>query len=212
MSTTERRAKFNYNSAQLAAGLILITLLVLAPTAKVKTKPKHIELGSLTKLDVIERKLRLLHESANEVTALYEQDVAPLEQELHKRALDPMMARRAAWAIVKEAKARHLNPRLILEILKAENPWLITDTTSSAGAIGWMQVMPFHQSETHPCGNDLTDGPTNVCYGADILRSYLGSAMSSAIRVALLRYNGCVRTPGCEAYADNIMVNLEEES
>jgi soluble lytic murein transglycosylase-like protein len=80
--------------------------------------------------------------------------------------------------------------------------------SGSGGAVGWMHVMPFHASAVHPCGPDLTDGPTSVCYGADILRSYLGEALDAAIRAALLRYNGCVRTPGCEAYADLVLRNL----
>lgn len=155
----------------------------------------------------LEARVRVLEASQSEVQALYKDEVAPIEALLVGRARTPALARRAAWALVVEAKARDLSPRLIAGVLRIENPWLVTDTASFAGAVGWMQVMPSHLGERRhsECGPDLSDGPTSVCYGADVLRWYIGAALDDAIRIALLRYNGCVRTPGCERYADDVL-------
>lgn len=161
----------------------------------------------------MERKASVLLESATEVERRYWTDVYPIEAGLLStgRVRDPGMARQAAWAIVLESERRHLSPRLIAEVMKVENPWLVRDTVSYAGAVGWMQVMPFHAADgAHPCGTDLTDGPTSVCFGADILREYIGRALDDALRQALLRFNGCRTTPGCERYAVDIMAALEE--
>jgi soluble lytic murein transglycosylase-like protein len=163
----------------------------------------------LSRLDLLERQAAILSQSMDEVTTKYYRDVRPIETALLRRASRPDLAKAAAWAVVREAESRHLSPALVAAVLQVENPWLAPDTVSYAGAVGLMQVMPFHVSDNHPCGVDLTDGDTNVCYGADILRSYLGRALDDALRVALLRYNGCVRTPGCERYAAHVTARLD---
>jgi hypothetical protein len=45
----------------------------------------------------------------------------------------------------------------------------------------------------------MQDVRTNVCLGTAVLRIALDA--SDSVREALLRYNGCVRTPGCSRYA-----------
>jgi len=157
----------------------------------------------------MERQVALLGASMDEVIARYVRDVAPIEQALLRRARDPWLARVASWALVAEAEERDLSPRLVSKVLRVENPWLATDTTSSAGAVGWMQVMPLHVTDDHPCGTDLTDGPTSVCYGSAILREYIGRALDRAVREGLNAYNGCVRTPGCESYATRVTEQIE---
>uniref|UniRef100_A0A6M3K986 Putative transglycosylase n=1 Tax=viral metagenome TaxID=1070528 RepID=A0A6M3K986_9ZZZZ len=193
-----------------AGGVGLTLVLVLSP--RPMPAPELVDLRTLdARLSKIERQARLLSGSAVEVERRYGADVEPIELALLStgRVRDPLSARVAAWALVREAESRHLSPALLAAVLQVENPWLIPDTTSFVGAVGWMQVMPFHAEDgSHPCGPDLTDGPTSVCFGADILRSYLGSALDDAIRVALLRYNGCVTTPGCEVYADHVLRRL----
>ena len=161
-------------------------------------------------LDKYERMARLLSESADEVLAVYAQDVEPIELALLStgRVRDPMQARLAAWALVRESGPRHLSPVLLARIMRVENPWLKTDTTSSAGAVGWMQAMPFHEREDHPCGTDLTDGDVNVCYGAGLWREYLGQALDVAISKALLRYGGFVRAPGGDRYVARVLEGI----
>ena len=194
-----------WTGALIASGVVLVLALVAVPQHA--PSREQVELRTFdAALGKSERKARLLTESADEVLGVYVADVEPIERALLPRARDPILARQAAWALVREAKTRHLSPALLAAVLQVENPWLVPDTTSYAGAVGWMQVMPFHAADgDHPCGTDLKDGPTSVCFGADILRGYLGTALDQAIRAALLRYNGCIRTPGCEAYADHVL-------
>jgi soluble lytic murein transglycosylase-like protein len=156
------------------------------------------------RLEKAERQASLLSSSMKEVELRYLREVYPIEQALLKRAVDPRMASLAAWAIVKEAESREVSPALIAAIMQVENPWLIPDTVSFAGAVGLMQIMPLHEG-MRGCEGKMTDGPTSVCYGVDILRQYLGEALDNAIRTALLRYNGCKNTPGCEVYAEQVM-------
>ncbi len=195
-----------------AVSVALATLLWMAsapPQAPVPTtEPVAPDISA--RLGVLERRARLLVESANEVEARYWRDVEPIERALLFRARNPGLARLAAWAVVREAESRHLPPELLAAVMQVENPWLVQDTVSFAGAVGWMQVMPFHAEDGgHPCGSDLTDGPTSVCYGADILRKYLGAALDEAIQRALLRYNGCMSAPGCEMYADRVLARMQ---
>jgi len=200
----------SWTGALVAGGVALTVALVAAPRPDVSRE--LVELRALdARLAKMERQAGLLEESAREVRDRYWRDVEPIERALLRRARSPELAKAAAWALVREAEGRHLSPALLAAVLRVENPWLVPDTVSYAGAVGWMQVMPLHVTEGHPCGEDLTDGPTSVCYGADILRGYLGRALDDAIRAALLRYNGCVSTPGCEIYATKV-VNLTENS
>lgn len=195
-------------AARALVGVTLAALIWLAPARAPVQEAVAPDLSG--RLAVMEQKARLLTESADEVERRYAVDVLPIESALLStgRVRDHRLARVAAWALVREAESRHLSPALLAAVMQVENPWLVSDTVSFAGAVGWMQVMPFHADESNPCGSDLTDGPTSVCFGADILRGYLGTALDKAIRVALLRYNGCVRTPGCENYAETVTRRL----
>lgn len=194
---------------RLVAGAVLLVVLVFAPSAAPQAEAFTPDL--VPTLAAMERKVAALSASMDEVTLRYVRDVHPIEMSMLKRARDPGMARAAAWAIVLEAEERHLSPALVAAVMQIENPWLVTDTTSNAGAVGWMQVMPMHLTDAryNGCGADLTDGPTSVCYGTTILRDYIGRALDDAIRTALNRYNGCVRTPGCEVYADHVLARAQ---
>jgi len=61
-----------------------------------------------------------------------------------------------------------------------------------------MQVMPHWRKDIRDCGTDLGDIAVNVCFGTRILRIALDETAS--VRTALLRYNGCLRSPTCHAY------------
>ena len=164
-------------------------------------------------LAVMERKARLLGESADEVLAVYATDVEPIERGLLASGLvrDVRDARTAAWAVVRETDRRLMSPQLIASVLREENPWLKKDTVSSAGAVGWGQIMPFHVDGgwRGECGVDLEDGPTSVCYSVAILRSELAPRLVQAVRDALNAYSGCVRRPGCKLYAGRVMARLD---
>jgi len=190
----------------IAVGLIAAPFL--PRTTRTRIEPT--EPDPMAQVVTMERQAAALSASMDGDVTRYVREVFPIERALLRRARDPWLARQAAWALVLEAEERDLSPRLVFKVLRVENPWLAADTVSSAGAVGWMQVMPMHVVEDHPCGTDLTDGITSVCYGSTILREYLGRALDRAIRESLNAYNGCVRTPGCETYATKV-VNLTED-
>jgi soluble lytic murein transglycosylase-like protein len=108
----------------------------------------------------------------------------------------------AAAAIMKYARLHALDPLLIVGVIGAENPGLVPRARSRAGARGVMQVMPSWRRDIRDCGDDLRQIHVNVCFGTRILRIALDETTS--VRQALLRYNGCVRTPGCHRYADAV--------
>jgi soluble lytic murein transglycosylase-like protein len=133
---------------------------------------------------------------------VYDREVAPIERVLLSYRDDPELARRIAVALVREANLVQVEPRLLLAVLLVENPWLDPKARSFVGATGLMQVMPGHRGNWRPCGDDLVDVETNICYGARIFASYF-RATGGDVERALLRYNGCVRgtnTPNCHSY------------
>lgn len=113
-----------------------------------------------------------------------------------------------AWVVVLESANAGINPDLTVGLIKVENPWLDRKIRSSAGAIGIMQVMPAHAGRWG-CGKDLENLRTNICTGTRIMAAYLKRswkpAVDAANREALLAFNGCVSTPGCEVYADKVI-------
>lgn len=124
----------------------------------------------------------------------------------------PGYARQLAWIVVAESNRAGINPWFTVAIIKVEDPALDPRARSHAGAIGLMQVMPTHAGKWG-CGRDLKDVQTNVCSGTRIMASYLRThweqQAEEANRRAMLAYNGCVRTPGCEAYSDNVLSHTD---
>ena len=108
----------------------------------------------------------------------------------------------AAAAIMKYARLHALDPLLVVGVIGVENASLKPRARSRVGARGVMQVMPSWRQDIRNCGDDLRLIQVNVCFGTRILRIALDE--SSSVREALLRYNGCVRTPGCHKYADAV--------
>jgi soluble lytic murein transglycosylase-like protein len=104
----------------------------------------------------------------------------------------------AAAAIMKYARRHELDPLLVVGIIGVENATLSPRARSGAGARGVMQVMPHWKEDIRDCGSDLHDVAVNVCFGTRILRIALDE--TSSVRQALLRYNGCVRSPTCHTY------------
>ena len=69
-----------------------------------------------------------------------------------------------------------------------------------------MQVMPLHGGKWGCGSSDLFDIESNICHGVQILKQAIRDAPNT--RVALLRYNGCVRgrnTPNCHRYDDQVL-------
>src|SRR4051812_48910599 len=71
----------------------------------------------------------------------------PLARILRRRTSEPEMADRIARALVVEANRIRVAPSLLAAVLLTENYHLDPDTVSYRGAMGLMQVMPFHAGE-----------------------------------------------------------------
>lgn len=87
-----------------------------------------------------------------------------------------------------EATRAGLDPQLVLGLIEVESGFK-KYAVSSAGARGYMQVMPFWVDEIGTNGQDLFHLRINLRYGCTILRHYLDIEKGDLYR-ALGRYNG----------------------
>ncbi len=92
-----------------------------------------------------------------------------------------------------EASRAGLDPQLVLAVLHIESNFR-KFAVSSAGARGYMQVMPFWVGLVGSKGDDLFKLRTNLRYGCVILRHYLDLERGDLFR-ALGRYNGSLGKP-----------------
>lgn len=102
-----------------------------------------------------------------------------------------------------EATRAGLDPQLVLAIIQVESNFR-KYAVSSAGARGYMQVMPFWVSLVGRKGDNLFNLRTNLRYGCVILRHYLDTEKGDLSR-ALGRYNGSL---GKAEYPNMIMAAL----
>lgn len=139
------------------------------------------------------------------------ENVEPLISFIEPRVLgDTKELPRIALALVREARRTGLDPRLLGGVLLVENPWLDPTVRSPVGAIGLMQVMPFHAGGWGCPRDDLTHVETNICHGTRILAEALRRTEGD-LDAALLRYNGCkhgTNTPDCHRYPDRVYQHL----
>jgi soluble lytic murein transglycosylase-like protein len=87
-----------------------------------------------------------------------------------------------------EASRAGLDPQLVLGLIQQESNFR-KYAVSSAGARGYMQVMPFWLGQIGNPEHDLFTLRTNLRYGCTILRHYLDLENGNLFR-ALGRYNG----------------------
>lgn len=92
-----------------------------------------------------------------------------------------------------EAKRAGLDPQLVLGIIDVESKFR-KYAISSAGARGYMQVMPFWVKVIGTTEHNLFHMRTNLRYGCVILRHYLDIERGNLVR-ALGRYNGSLGKP-----------------
>jgi soluble lytic murein transglycosylase-like protein len=99
-----------------------------------------------------------------------------------------------AWAYSpKTAQRAGLDPQLVLSVIQHESAFR-KYAVSSAGARGYMQVMPFWTNLIGAAGHNLFHLRTNLRYGCVILRHYLDVEGGDLYR-ALGRYNGSLGRP-----------------
>jgi len=92
-----------------------------------------------------------------------------------------------------EATRAGLDPQLVLGLMQVESGFR-KYAVSSAGARGYMQVMPFWVRLIGRPDDSLFDLRTNLRYGCTILRHYLDIEKGDLFR-ALGRYNGSLGKP-----------------
>jgi soluble lytic murein transglycosylase-like protein len=87
-----------------------------------------------------------------------------------------------------EASRAGLDPEMVMGLIEVESAFR-KYAVSSAGARGFMQVMPFWRRQIGTPDQDLFHMRTNLRYGCTILRHYLDIEHGDLFR-ALGRYNG----------------------
>ena len=155
----------------------------------------------------LEGRVDALEERAGAFDVFLVEEIEPLVRSLTRMRDDRAQAQRIALALLREGHRASVSPRLLLAVMAVENPWLEPAASSPVGALGLMQVMPFHAGGWGCVGDDLTDPDTNICHGARILADALERSDGDVDR-ALLRYNGCVHgtnTPDCHLYPSKVL-------
>ena len=112
---------------------------------------------------------------------------------MHERVRDERLARELLEMVRYEALRAGLEPRLVLAVIDVESGFR-KYAVSSAGARGYMQVMPFWVREIGMPGQNLFHARTNLRYGCVILRHYL-QVENGNLANALGRYNGSLGRP-----------------
>ena len=113
---------------------------------------------------------------------------------MHERVRDERLARELLEMVRYEALRAGLEPRLVLAVIDVESGFR-KYAVSTAGARGYMQVMPFWVREIGMPGQNLFHARTNLRYGCVILRHYLDIERGNLVN-ALGRYNGSLGKPG----------------
>ena len=107
---------------------------------------------------------------------------------MEKHIADPVYRIDFLKTVHYEAKRAGLDPQLVLGVIQVESKFR-KYAVSSAGARGYMQVMPFWIKLIGNQEHNLFHLRTNLRYGCTILRHYLDVENGNYFR-ALGRYNG----------------------
>jgi soluble lytic murein transglycosylase-like protein len=134
------------------------------------------------------------------------EDPFRISQVLRRYTRNGEAADRIAKAVVAEGQKKGIDPTLLVGVMLVETNNLNPHARSFVGARGLMQVMPFHRGQWGCKSKDLYDIEGNICHGVSVLADAIKHAPN--LRVALQRYNGCVRgtnTPGCGNYSRKVL-------
>ena len=116
-----------------------------------------------------------------------------MSQRLAKRLPNQESRLEFLRAVHYEATRAGLDPQLVLGLIQVESGFK-KYAVSSAGARGFMQVMPFWIKVIGRSDDNLFHLRTNLRYGCTILRHYLDIEKGDLYR-ALGRYNGSLGKP-----------------
>lgn len=111
-----------------------------------------------------------------------------MSQRLRAKLPDSTSRRQFLRTVHYEAMRAGLDPQLVLAVIQVESNFR-KYAVSSAGARGYMQVMPFWVGLIGTKDHNLFHLRTNLRYGCLILRHYLDMERGNLTR-ALGRYNG----------------------
>ena len=114
--------------------------------------------------------------------------LATMEKRLEKRIPDRQQRLELLRTLQYEATRARLDPQLVLGVIEVESGFR-KYAVSSAGARGYMQVMPFWVKLIGQPRHNLFHLRTNLAYGCAILRLYIDQENGDYFR-ALARYNG----------------------
>lgn len=132
---------------------------------------------------------RLVFDNGHEAQAW----IAEMSRRLEKRMPDQDMRRLFLTTVHYEATRAGLDPQMVLGLIQVESGFR-KYAISSAGARGFMQIMPFWVRAIGTAEHNLFQMRTNLRYGCIILRHYLDIEKGNLFR-ALGRYNGSLGRP-----------------
>ena len=119
--------------------------------------------------------------------------LADMSRRLAKRVPDEKYRMELLRTVHYEARRAGLDPQWVLGLIEVESAFR-KYAVSSAGARGYMQVMPFWIRQIGRPDDNLFSLRTNLRYGCTILRHYLDIEKGDMYR-ALGRYNGSLGKP-----------------
>lgn len=128
-----------------------------------------------------------------------------MSQRLERRLPDRAGRLQLLKTVHYEAARAGLDPQLVLGLIQVESGFR-KYAVSSAGARGYMQVMPFWQDLIGRPSHNLFHQRTNLRYGCTILRHYLDIEKGNLFR-ALGRYNGSL---GKAEYPDAVLAAWQQ--
>ena len=114
--------------------------------------------------------------------------LSTMSEKLTRHIPDPDYRQELLTTIHYEATRAGLDPQMVLGLIQVESAFR-KYAVSSAGARGYMQVMPFWIKVIGRSEDNLFHMRTNLRYGCTILRHYLDIEKGDIFR-ALGRYNG----------------------
>jgi soluble lytic murein transglycosylase-like protein len=187
------------------ARILLVTLLSLAPAAA--------RAGAQIEESLAANVQNSLHRSVSDYPAphlLFATDVegwawlADMSSRLAAKIPDWRTRRDFLVTVQYEASRAGLDPQLVLGLIQHESNFR-KYAVSSAGARGYMQVMPFWLRQIGNPEHDLFTLRTNLRYGCTILRYYLDLENGDLYR-ALGRYNGSL---GRAEYPSAVLASMQ---
>jgi soluble lytic murein transglycosylase-like protein len=119
--------------------------------------------------------------------------LSEMSRRMEKRIPDRKARLEFLKTVYYEAQRAGLDPQMVLGLIQVESGFR-KYAVSSAGARGYMQVMPFWLKLIGNGDQNLFHLRTNLRYGCTILRYYLDIEKGNLYR-ALGRYNGSLGAP-----------------